>query len=212
MCWSPALAKQVISSCCCNWSYRDEGWNLEQRSWPMWRDVPCWAAMGHPQCSLCGTANMGQAGPAAQMHCLQHSSGHQLTEQSCPALLAQAQHLFLLQNIFQLSFSQIPPALEARIPLIVVYINKYEVSAWFSSIHLLAKDKLQGFAAFRAFSLPCHCRVSNVLLNDLFEVKLCPYKLPLHSSETFSGCTTHPAVAIPDNKMTGGERLEKMWS
>lgn len=103
--------------------------------------VLCWQTTGHPQCSLCGTANTGWAGPAAQMHCLKHSSGHQLTEQSCPALLAQA-HLFLLQKTFQLSFSQIPPALEASIPLIVVYINKYEVSAWFSSIHLLAKDKL----------------------------------------------------------------------
>lgn len=146
------------------------------------------------------------------MHCLKHCSGHQLIEESCPALLAQAQHLFLLQKTFQLSFSQLTPTSEARIPLIVVYINKFEVSAWFSSIDLLEKGKLQGFASSRAFSLPWCGRVSSVLLNDLFEVKLCPYELPLHSSETFSGCTTHPAIAIPDNEMTGGEHLEKMRS
>lgn len=171
-----------------------------------------WPAMGHPQGSLCCTANMDLAGPAAQMHCLKHSSGHQLIEESCPASLALAQPLFLLQKTFQLYFSQTPPTSEARIPLIVVCINKYAVSAWFSSIHLLAKDKLQGFATSRAFSLPWRGRVSNAVLNDLLEVKLCPYKLPLHSSKTFSGCTTHSVIAIPDNKMTGGEHLEKMWS
>lgn len=142
------------------------------------------------------------------MHWLKHSSRQQLIEERCPALLAQAQHLFLLQKTFQLSFSQTPPTSEARIPLFVVCINKYEVSAWFSN-HLPAKDKLQGFATSRAFSLPWRVRVSNVLLNDLFEVKLCPYKLPLHSPKRFSGCTTHPVIAIPDNKMTGGEHLEK---
>lgn len=146
------------------------------------------------------------------MYCLKNSSGHQLTGESCPAVPGQAQHLFLLQKTFQLSFSQIPPTSEARILLIVVYINKYEVSAWFSSLHLLAKGKFHGFATSRGFSLPWCGRVSNVLLNDLFEVKLCFYELSLHSSETFSGCTTDPAIAIPDNKMTGGEHLEKMWS
>lgn len=107
----------------------------------------------------------------------------------------------------KISFSQIPLISEAILPLIVVCINKYEVSAWFSTLHFLAKGKPEGFAISRAFSLPWCGRVSNVLLNELFEVKFCPHKLPLHSSKTFSGCTTHHVIAIPDNRMTEGEHL-----
>lgn len=50
-------------------------------------------------------------------------------------------------------FSQTLPISEVNLPLIMVYMNNYEVSAWFSSLHFLANGKLQGFATSRGFSL-----------------------------------------------------------
>lgn len=109
----------------------------------------------------------------------------------------------------KLSFSQVSLISEAILPLVVICINKYEVSACFSSLHFLAKGNLQGFVTSEHFFLPWCNRVSNVLLNELFAVKLYLSKLSLCSSKTFSGCTTHPAIATPGDKMTEVEHLSK---
>ena len=173
--------------------------------------LPCQHPSLHMKCGLSRTCSRNALVEAWQWEMAYWGELHSFSSLGTTSVLAAEDNpnIKTKNADLKICFSQIPPISETIIPLIAVCINKYEVSARFSSLHFLAQGKLQGFVTSRAFSLPWRCRVSSVLLIELSEVKFCPYKLPLHSSKTFSGCTTHPVIAIPDNKMTEGEHLSK---